>query len=64
VSAIYGNYFRIKNIEPQKRLVGGSFGWAAHRFPIKGGISWRDVMIRDMARPHPLFLAALKQSSV
>jgi hypothetical protein len=26
-------------VEPQRRLVGGRFGWAVHRFPIKGGIT-------------------------
>ena len=28
-----------KTVEPIQRLVGGRFGFAFHRFPIKGGIS-------------------------
>jgi len=38
--------------EPQKRLVGGEYGWAHHRFPIKGGINFREVMIRSLYEPH------------
>lgn len=53
--AIYSNsFFRRRCIEPRRRLVGGSFGWAVHRFEIKGGISWRDVMLEDARRPNPL----------
>ena len=40
-----GRILREKNTEPKQRLVGGRFGWAVHRFPIKGGISWVDVML-------------------
>lgn len=28
-----------KRVEPVRRMVGGRFGWAFHRFPIKGGIT-------------------------
>ena len=42
-------------VEPQKRLKGNPFPeWVVHRFPIKGGISLRDVWLMDMARPNPL----------
>ena len=34
--------------EPQKRMVAGRYTWAKHRFPIKGGISFRETMIRDL----------------
>jgi hypothetical protein len=38
----------IKNVEPVKRMVGGKFGWAVHRFPINGGITiaeiWRESL--------------------
>lgn len=37
-----------KTYEPKPRLVGGRFGFVRHRFPIKGGISLRDVMLRSM----------------
>lgn len=36
------------SIEPQKRMVGGQYGWARHRFPIKGGISPRQAMMHDL----------------
>lgn len=35
-------------VEPVKRMVGGSFGWAVHRFPIKGGISVWDASHADL----------------
>ena len=36
---------RRKNIEPQQRLRRGEgVGYVAHRFPIKGGVSWLDVV--------------------
>jgi len=38
-----------KTIEPRKRLVAGQYGWAHHRFPIKGGISIRDTWHQDIA---------------
>jgi hypothetical protein len=38
--------------EPKKRLVGGEHKWAQHRFPIKGGISFREVIIRNFYEPH------------
>ena len=40
-------------IEPQKRLRGGSFGWASHRFPIKGGVSFRETLARDLCKSNP-----------
>jgi len=51
-----------KTIEPDKRKVGGRFGWASHRFPIKNGISPREALIRDAARRNP-FLADLLANS-
>ncbi|CDN87341.1 hypothetical protein BN948_01763 [Hydrogenophaga intermedia] len=35
-------------VEPQRRMVGGRFGWAVHRFPIKGGISLQHAMNIDL----------------
>jgi hypothetical protein len=35
--------------EPKKRWCGGTYGWVAHRFPVKGGISMRDVWMHDTA---------------
>lgn len=49
-------------VEPDKRLVGGSFGWAYHRFPIKGGISLTDTLIRDMNAPNPLYERLVRRS--
>ena len=31
-------------VEPKKRWVGGKFTYAVHRFPIKGGITPREMM--------------------
>jgi hypothetical protein len=42
--------------EPEPRKFAGSgIQYVSHRFPIKGGISTRDVMIRSMSRSNPLF---------
>lgn len=35
--------------EPKPRWCGGVFGYVAHRFPIKGGISVYDVWMRGNA---------------
>lgn len=37
-----------KTYEPEPRLAGGRFGYVRHRFPIKNGISIREVMLRSM----------------
>lgn len=34
-----GHTSELPCIEPKKRLVGGRYGWAVHRFPIKGGVT-------------------------
>ena len=41
-------------VEPVKRNKGNGLQWIIHRFPIRGGISRREAMLRDMARPTPL----------
>lgn len=41
-------------VEPKKRLREGSFGWVVHRFPIKEGITLRDMMMRSLAEPSSL----------
>ena len=46
--------FHAKVYEPKKRLCGGHYGWVQHRFPVKDGISWRDVMIANSFAPNPL----------
>lgn len=48
-----------KRYEPAERWAGGVFGYVAHRFPIKNGISASDVMAARMFSPCPL-LAYLK----
>lgn len=35
------------NVEPIRRKVAGRFGWAVHRFPIKGGITMHEARARD-----------------
>lgn len=52
-----------KRVEPEQRLVGGRFGWAYHRFPIKGGISPREVMEKNIAAHNPL-LARLRSANL
>jgi hypothetical protein len=44
-------------VEPVQRMVGGRFGWAIHRFPIAGGRSLVETVIRNSAcdRRNPLF---------
>jgi hypothetical protein len=41
--------------EPKPRWCGGVFGYVGHRFPIRGGISWLDVLARITMRDNPLF---------
>jgi len=36
-------------VEPEKRLHGGVFGWVIHRFPIKGGKTMSETVMRDFA---------------
>lgn len=49
------NALHAKRVEPQRRMVAGRFGWATHRFPIKGGISLHQAMTLDLAKPNPLY---------
>lgn len=56
-----GSFMRRKCIEPIKRRHGSPQPeWQAHRFEIKGGISWRDAMIYDMANQRNPFLDMIK----
>lgn len=48
------NAWRVCRFEPIPRLCGGVFGYVQHRFPIKGGISLRDIWVRQASRPNPL----------
>lgn len=43
-----------KRTEPVKRMVGGRFGYATHRFPIKGGISLWTALAQDMSQTNIL----------
>lgn len=52
-----------KRVEPKKRMVGGRYGYAFHRFPIKGGISPQDVMLENIKANNPL-LDRLKKRQV
>lgn len=36
---LFNTYDEIKSVEPVRRMVGGRYGFAHHRFPIKGGIT-------------------------
>ena len=46
--SIIGNITENKCVEPEKRWVGGEHGWAVHRFPIKGGITMKEMMVRSL----------------
>jgi len=35
--------------EPRPRRCAGVYGYVAHRFPVKDGISMREVMMRQLA---------------
>lgn len=43
-----------KCVEPDPRLRGGVFGYAVHRFPIKGGISLWEVVVRQIAQSNEI----------
>lgn len=47
-------------VEPKQRWVGGRFGWAIHRFPIKGGISVSAIIAENVTKSNALF-AELKK---
>lgn len=40
----------VRCVEPVKRMVGGRFGWAMHRFPIKGGLTTGETLAKDWAK--------------
>ncbi len=46
--------FSARYYEPEPRMCAGRMQWVRHRFPINGGITIRDVMARDLARPSML----------
>jgi len=43
--------------EPRKRWCGGTYGWVSQRFPVKDGISMREVWLRQSLDQHPLMKA-------
>lgn len=53
-------------VEPVQRKVGGRFGFAFHRFPIKDGITPMKahgiVMREAVSRANPMFLNTVRQS--
>ena len=52
-----------KNVEPVMRLRRGEgIGYVSHRFPVKGGISYADLMARNVMRNNALF-SKLKERS-
>lgn len=46
--------FSAKRFEPEPRNHDG-YGYKGHRFPIKGGISFYEVMARNVTRENALF---------
>lgn len=49
-----------KVVEPRKRKHGDGLTWVGHRFPIKGGISWRDAAMHDMVEQSTDWVERLK----
>jgi hypothetical protein len=47
------NIWRVPCFEPVKRNKDG-LQWIMHRFPIKGGISMRDIWLIEMSKPNQL----------
>lgn len=52
-----------KCVEPNQRMVGGTYGWAIHRFPINGGVTLRHVMALSLTSNNYL-LKRLNQKHV
>lgn len=53
----YSNEFwNAKLVEPENRNKDG-LRWIMHRFPIKGGISMREMMFEDAMRTNPFLMA-------
>lgn len=57
ISSLYVDSMHRKCIEPVKRTHGNGPQWQSHRFAIKGGISFREAMLRDLAEPNVLLVA-------
>jgi hypothetical protein len=46
-------------VEPNKRMVAGRYGYAIHRFPIRGGIRFVDAMTESIRPTKTPFMAML-----
>lgn len=42
------HFSKVRCVEPQKRMVGGRYGRAIHRFEVKGGITPSEAIRRNM----------------
>lgn len=51
---LFRDAFHSKRFEPVERNHDGT-KYHGHRFPIKGGISLHEVMVKQMFKPNPLF---------
>lgn len=43
-------FMSMRCYEPKERLCGGEFGFVRHRFPIKDGISLKEVMHQELIK--------------
>lgn len=59
VSAVFLDDSKV--YEPADRLCGGFMCRPRHRFPIRGGVSWRRVMTDNMRRSNLLWQRLLKK---
>ena len=46
--------FQSKRVEPKPRMVGGKFGYAFHKYPIKNGVSWEDLIAKSVEKNNEL----------
>lgn len=51
MSILSNHWMHRKCIEPVKRIHGNGPQWVSHRFEIKGGISIREAISRDLTDP-------------
>lgn len=54
--------FHARRVEPKQRLVGGKFGWAIHRFEIKGGIPISAIIADNVTKNNALIRRMMEKT--
>ena len=57
----FSDFLQSKRIEPEPRMVGGKMGYAFHRFPIKGGVSFYDIFVSTAQKSNALYAEVTKR---